>query len=43
MSMSQEIFALRKAQQLDEAYLLVNELIAQDTDDAWEIKACAWC
>lgn len=43
MNMSQEIFALRKAKQLDEAYQLVNELMAQGIDDDWEIKACAWC
>ncbi|MFG0637833.1 tetratricopeptide repeat protein [Acinetobacter soli] len=43
MNMSQKIFALRKAKQLDEAYQLVTELMAQEIDDAWEIKACAWC
>jgi len=43
MSTSQEVFALRKAGSLDEAYAMALEVIEAEPNDDWNIKAFAWC
>ena len=40
---SKDIFAKRKAGQIDEAYNLGMELINSDPNDEWNVKALAWC
>ena len=43
MSSSKEVFALRKAGSLDEAYAMALEVIEAEPNDEWNIKAFAWC
>lgn len=43
MATSQEVFALRKAGSLDEAYAMASEVIEAEPNDEWNIKAFAWC
>ena len=43
MPTSQDVFALRKAGSLDEAYSMALEVIEGDPNDEWNIKALAWC
>ncbi|MBL7795175.1 MAG: tetratricopeptide repeat protein [Saprospiraceae bacterium] len=43
MSSSKEVFALRKAGSLDEAYSMALEVIEAEPNDEWNIKAFAWC
>lgn len=43
MPSSKEIFALRKAGSLDEAYTMALEVIEAEPNDEWNIKAIAWC
>lgn len=43
MSSSKEVFALRKAGSLDEAYSMAVEVIEAEPNDEWNIKAFAWC
>lgn len=43
MATSQEVFALRKAGSLDEAYAMALEVIEAEPNDEWNIKAFAWC
>jgi len=43
MSSSKEVFALRKAGSLDEAYAMALEVIEAEPNDEWNIKALAWC
>jgi len=42
MSDSKEVFRLRKAKQLDEAYTLAIRLYDEDPNDEWIQKAYAW-
>lgn len=43
MSSSQDVFRLRKAKQIDEAYALAVEGIAGKNADEWDIRALSWC
>lgn len=43
MITSKEVFAKRKAGQLDQAYKMALELIAENASDEWNVKALAWC
>lgn len=43
MPTSREVFALRKEGLLDNAYAMSLELIADNPNDDWNIKAFAWC
>lgn len=43
MATSQEVFALRKAGSLDEAYAMALRVIEAEPNDEWNIKAFAWC
>ncbi|GGP74735.1 hypothetical protein GCM10009347_43210 [Shewanella algicola] len=40
---SKDVFALRKAGKIDEAYNLAIELINSSPNDEWNVKAFAWC
>jgi tetratricopeptide (TPR) repeat protein len=40
---SRDVFAKRKAGELDEAYQLAIKLVANDTTEKWTHKALAWC
>lgn len=43
MTKSQEVFAKRKAGQIDEAYRMALELVNENENDEWNLKALAWC
>ena len=43
MSDSQEVFRLRKAGQVDEAYMLAREILSTPNADDWDIRAMGWC
>lgn len=43
MSSSKEVFALRKEGSLDEAYAMALDIINDNPNDEWNIKAFAWC
>ncbi|MDC3188122.1 tetratricopeptide repeat protein [Pseudoalteromonas elyakovii] len=40
---NKDVFALRKAGKIDEAYNLAIELINSSPNDEWNVKAFAWC
>jgi len=40
---SKEVFAARKRGEIDKAYEMAIELIKQNSTDAWNLKAYAWC
>lgn len=40
---SQDVFAKRKANQIDEAYNMAIELMSNSNHDEWDIRAFAWC
>lgn len=43
MSNSQDVFRLRRAKQIDEAYALAREGIESKNADEWDIRALSWC
>ncbi|EGQ8898357.1 tetratricopeptide repeat protein [Vibrio parahaemolyticus] len=43
MITSKDVFAKRKAGQLDQAYKMALELVAANASDEWNFKALAWC
>ena len=43
MSDSKEVFRLRKAGQVDEAYALARDVLATPNANDWDIRAMSWC
>ncbi|MUK50037.1 DUF7017 domain-containing protein [Aliivibrio fischeri] len=43
MISSKEVFALRRAGKVDDAYQMAVQLVANNAFDEWNVKALAWC
>ena len=40
---TKEVFALRKAGELERAYAMAQHLIGENPNDEWNQRAAAWC